>query len=64
MWSVRLVFPEASGPYISTTRLRGTPPTPNALSSEIEPVEITEIPFKAPACPSFIIDPLPNCFSI
>ena len=49
MWSVRLVFPEASGPYISTTRLRGTPPTPNALSSEIEPVEITEIPFKAPA---------------
>ena len=32
-----------SGPKISITRPRGTPPTPNAASKEIDPVEMTEI---------------------
>ncbi len=39
--SVMVVFPEDSGPKISTTRPRGNPPTPNAVSIEIEPDEIT-----------------------
>ena len=35
-----VVFPEDSGPYISTTLPRGTPPIPSAMSSDIAPVEI------------------------
>ena len=59
-----VVLPEDSGPKISTTRPRGKPPTPSAASNEIAPVEITEIGTIAPLLPSFMMEPLPNCFSI
>src|SRR6201994_3904395 len=61
--SVMVVLPEDSGPKISITRPRGTPPTPSAASNEMEPVEITEIGTMASFAPSRMIDPLPNCFS-
>jgi hypothetical protein len=48
----------------STTRPRGTPPTPSAASNEIAPVEITAIGTMASFDPSRMMDPLPNCFSI
>jgi hypothetical protein len=59
-----VVLPEDSGPKISTTRPRGTPPTPNAASNEIAPVEITAIGTMASFDPSRMMEPLPNCFSI
>src|SRR5690349_9530312 len=59
-----VVFPEDSGPKISTTRPRGTPPTPSAASKEMEPVEMTEIGTTASFDPNRMIEPLPNCFSI
>ena len=59
-----VVLPEDSGPKISTTRPRGKPPTPNAASKEIAPVGMTEIGTTAPLLPSFMMEPLPNCFSI
>ena len=37
-----VVLPEDSGPKISLMRPRGNPPTPERMSSEIDPVEITE----------------------
>ena len=60
--SVIVVLPEDSGPKISITRPRGTPPTPNAASKEIDPVEITEIGTTSFE-PNRMIEPLPNCFS-
>ena len=39
--SASVVFPEDSGPKISTTRPRGNPPTPKAASTEMEPLGIT-----------------------
>src|SRR3989344_5774231 len=63
MLKVSVVFPEDSGPYISMTRPRGTPPTPNTASSARHPVGITSISmWMAPSI--FMMDPLPNCFSI
>src|ERR1700679_1280309 len=62
--SVMVVLPEDSGPKISTTRPRGTPPTPNAASKEIEPVLMVEIGTIASLLPRRMIEPLPNCFSI
>src|ERR1700748_349553 len=62
--SVMVVLPEDSGPKISITRPRGTPPTPSAASKEIEPVEITEMGTIASLLPRRMIEPLPNCFSI
>ena len=59
-----VVLPEDSGPKISITRPRGTPPTPSAASKEIEPVEMTEIGTIASLLPRRMIEPLPNCFSI
>src|SRR5947208_3241014 len=59
-----VVFPEDSGPKISTTRPRGKPPTPSAASNEIAPVGITEIGTMASFDPSRMMEPLPNCFSI
>src|ERR1700719_3753321 len=59
---VIVVLPEDSGPKISMTRPRGTPPTPNAASNEMEPVEMTEIGTTS-FDPSRMIEPLPNCFS-
>ncbi len=58
-----VVLPEDSGPNISITLPRGNPPTPSATSSARHPVEITLIPGLTD-WPSFIIEPLPNCFSI
>src|SRR5438128_5823519 len=61
--SAMVVLPDDSGPKISTTRPRGNPPTPSALSSEIEPLEITDTG-RTVFDPSRRIVPLPNCFSI
>ena len=41
--SESVVLPDDSGPKISTMRPRGTPPTPRAASTPIEPVEIALI---------------------
>jgi hypothetical protein len=54
---------QGSGPKISMTRPRGTPPTPKAASKEIDPVEMTEIGTIASFDPRRITEPLPNCFS-
>ncbi len=62
--SAMVVLPDDSGPKISITRPRGKPPTPSAASNEIDPVEITEMGTTAPLLPSFMMEPLPNCFSI
>ena len=61
--NARVVFPDDSGPYISIILPLGTPPIPNAISSPNAPVGIASI-FIAWNSPSFITDPLPNCFSI
>src|SRR5437867_603390 len=58
--SARVVLPEASGPKISMTRPRGKPPTPRAMSTASEPVEIASI-FSPALAPSFMIEPFPNC---
>ena len=62
-WRESVVFPEDSGPKISTTRPRGMPPTPSAASTASEPVGMT-----AMACsgrsPRRMIEPLPNWRSI
>src|SRR4051812_14594370 len=63
MWSVRVVLPEDSGPKISSTRPRGTPDPPSAMSSDSDPVAMPST--VALASPSnFMTAPLPNCFSI
>src|SRR5262245_16475778 len=59
-----VVLPEPSGPNTSTTRPRGMPPTPSAMSSASEPVGMTEMPAPIGCSPSFMTAPLPNCFSI
>ncbi len=61
-WQI-VVLPDDSGPKISVIRPRGMPPTPSARSSAIEPVGITSIAVIEWA-PSFMIEPVPNCFSI
>ena len=38
--SASVVLPDDSGPKISTTRPRGTPPIPSAKSRLIDPVEM------------------------
>src|SRR3972149_2004971 len=45
-----VVFPDDSGPKISVTRPRGTPPTPSARSSASDPVEIVS-PARGAASP-------------
>ena len=64
IWRVMVVLPEDSGPKISMTRPRGTPPTPRAASKLMEPVEITEMGTMASLAPRRMMEPLPNCFSI
>src|ERR1051326_3483446 len=61
--SASVVLPEDSGPKISITRPRGKPPTPRALSSEIDPDGIA-LTGKTLRDPSRRTDPFPNCFSI
>src|ERR1043165_2566225 len=46
------------------TRPRGTPPIPGAISSPSDPDEITGKSFGAPASPTLLTAPLPNCRSI
>src|SRR5216684_5895173 len=48
---------------ISTTRPRGNPPTPSAMSRPNDPVETTWMPCRAWES-IFMMEPLPNCFSI
>src|SRR5450830_1018648 len=64
MWRATVVLPDDSGPNISITLPRGTPPTPNAISRAIAPLGITSMLILAEAAPSFIIEPFPNCRSI
>ena len=63
MCSESVVLPDDSGPKISTMRPRGTPPTPRAASTPIDPVEIAEMAVNSFA-PSRMIEPLPNWRSI
>src|SRR2546427_1187194 len=63
--SMSVVFPDDSGPKISMTRPRGSPPVPSARSSPSEPDGMTGTSGGgASVAPSFMMDPLPNCFSI
>ena len=57
--SVRVVFPDDSGPKISITLPRGYPPTPRAISSPKEPDGITSIVSSTALSPSFITVPFP-----
>lgn len=59
-----VVLPDDSGPYISTTLPLGTPPKPSAISRLNEPVGIHSTFILVAESPSFITEPLPNCFSI
>src|ERR1700761_184198 len=59
MWLTSVVFPEDSGPKISTIRPRGTPPIPSAKSSASEPVGI-EATLIVPLSPRRISEPSPN----
>src|ERR1700738_118754 len=49
---------------ISTTRPRGRPPTPSAISRPSEPEEIVSMSIERSFLPSFITEPLPNWRSI
>src|SRR6058998_3913512 len=62
--NMSVVFPDDSGPKISMTRPRGSPPVPSARSSPSEPDGMTGTSGGASVAPSFMMDPLPNCFSI
>src|SRR6516225_12004991 len=62
--SASVVFPDDSGPYISTTRPFGRPPTPSAMSSPSEPDETVSTSIERSFLPSFITEPLPNWRSI
>ena len=50
------------GPKISIALPLGIPPTPSAISRVSAPVGLLQRPFCAEASPSFIMEPLPNCF--
>src|SRR6266581_8992331 len=63
--NMSVVFPDDSGPKISMTRPRGSPPVPSARSSPSEPDGMTGTSGGgASVSPNFMMDPLPNCFSI
>src|ERR1700737_1942074 len=64
VWSASVVLPEDSGPKISTTRPRGRPPTPSAISRPSEPDEMVSMSIERSFLPSFITEPLPNWRSI
>src|ERR1700742_4433749 len=63
MWLTSVVFPEDSGPKISTIRPRGTPPMPSARSTASEPVRI-EATLIVPLSPRRINEPTPKSRSI
>ena len=58
--SMTVVLPEDSGPYISTIRPRGKPPTPSARSIDKAPVGMTSIFFWEGALPRRMILPSPK----
>ena len=62
--NARVVFPEASGPKISVTLPRGSPPIPSAMSRENEPVEIHGTFLGSSESPSRMMAPSPNSFRI
>ena len=62
--SVRVVLPEDSGPNISVTLPLGIPPTPSAISSPKDPVDIAGTSAGPLSVPNLMIAPFPNCFSI
>src|SRR5438552_2661484 len=64
VWSASVVFPEDSGPKISTTRPRGSPPTPSAMSSPSEPDGMVSMSIERSFLPSRMIEPLPKLRSI
>src|SRR5437016_13506031 len=64
VWSASVVLPEDSGPKISTTRPRGNPPTPSAISSPSEPEEMVSTSIDRSFLPSRMIEPLPKLRSI
>ncbi len=63
MWLTSVVFPEDSGPKISTIRPRGTPPMPSARSSASAPVGIAST-CTVPSAPRRISAPWPKSRSI
>ena len=63
-WRVNVVFPDDSGPKISTTLPRGRPPTPNATSKLKDPVDTAGIFSTTSVSPNLITEPFPNCLSI
>src|SRR3954451_1093063 len=63
MWLTSVVFPEDSGPKISTIRPRGTPPIPRARSRARAPVGIASTG-RALSAPSRISAPWPKSRSI
>ena len=63
MWLTSVVFPEDSGPKISTIRPRGTPPIPSARSSASAPVGIAST-LTVPLSPKRISEPSPKSRSI
>ena len=65
IWKANVVFPADSAPNISMTRPRGTPPMPNAKSSESDPVgNASYSPWALAASPRSMIAPLPKSRSI
>src|SRR5215213_8168762 len=63
MCRARVVLPLDSGPKISTTRPRGTPPTPRAMSRARAPVGMEATLWRS-SSPMRMIEPFPNCRSI
>ncbi len=63
-WSASVVLPDDSGPKISMTRPRGRPPTPSAMSSPSDPVEMVSISTGFSPLPSRMMEPLPKARSI
>src|SRR5215813_10665727 len=62
--SASVVLPDDSGPKISTTRPRGRPPMPSAMSRPSEPVETVSTSIDLSFLPSRMIEPLPKLRSI
>src|SRR5712691_7347899 len=63
-WSASVVLPDDSGPKISTTRPRGSPPMPSAMSRPSEPDGMVATSINLLFLPSRMIEPLPKLRSI
>ena len=59
-----VVLPLDSGPKISVMRPLGMPPMPRALSMDRMPRGMAGMSRSLGRSPSFMMEPLPNCFSI